>query len=158
MTTAFRIIPIDETVAKEVRTTLRAPGYGHPAYTEDIEGGAPCRLCLAKAEPGRDSERMILFTYDAFQGQEELPLPGPVYVHERDCVPYADTGRFPPHMVASGVILDAYAEGRRPLHERAVDQDRAEAALADVLSQPDVDYVHVRSRSAGCYLFTARRA
>ncbi|WP_199430891.1 DUF1203 domain-containing protein [Qaidamihabitans albus] len=150
---SFEIVPIDEMIAKEVRGTLRSPGYGHPVWTEVPEGPAPCRLCLDHIEPGR--ERLVAFTYDAFHGREELPLPGPVFLHERECVPYRRTGEFPAALGRSGVVLDAYRHGRRLLVERRVAKPEIPAALDELLGRPEVDYVHVRSATAGCYLCTA---
>ncbi|SFQ43389.1 Protein of unknown function [Amycolatopsis arida] len=149
----FRIVPIDESVAKEVRATSRSPGYGHPAWVEVAEGSAPCRLCLDVIEPG--VERLMGFTYDAFRvapEREVVPLPGPVFVHERECVPYRDVGRFPPRLGGSGVLLGAYRRGRRPLVERLVDRPEIDEALAELCGRPDVDYVQVRSATAGCYV------
>ncbi|PXY31927.1 DUF1203 domain-containing protein [Prauserella muralis] len=149
----FRIAPLDEALAKEVRTTLRSPGYGHPAWTDVPSSPAPCRVCLHPILPGE--ERLIGFTYDAFSGLEDLPLPGPVFVHERDCTPYRDTARFPPLLGNSGVVLDAYRRGRRLLIERRAAKPEIETALGELLGRPEVDYVHVRSATAGCYLCTA---
>jgi len=152
--TEIRVLPIDEQIAKEVRTTLLAPGYGHPAWNDETAGTAPCRLCLTMIKPGE--ERMILFTYDAFEGREELPLPGPIFVHERECVPYAETG-FPQSFTRSPVVLDAYRAGRELVAEKRVDGVDAEGELTVLLERPEIDYVHVRSASAGCYLFTVQR-
>lgn len=34
----FRIVPLAEEIAEEVRRTLAAPGYGHPAHRELATG------------------------------------------------------------------------------------------------------------------------
>lgn len=152
--TGIQVLPIDEQIAKEVRSTLLAPGYRHPAWNDDVEGTAPCRLCLTMIKPGE--ERMILFTYDAFEGREELPLPGPIFVHERECTPYAEAG-FPQPFARSSVVLDAYRAGRELVVEKRVDGVDAEGELTVLLERPEIDYIHVRSASAGCYLFTVQR-
>jgi hypothetical protein len=144
---------MDQAVAKEVRSTLLAPGYGHPAWNDDVEGTAPCRLCLTMIKPGE--ERMILFTYDAFHGREDIPLPGPVFVHERDCTPYAGE-RFPEQFLSQSLVLDAYRDGRQLVVEERVDGTAAEQALSDLFARPEIDYVQVRSAKAGCYLFTVQ--
>jgi hypothetical protein len=150
----IQVIPIDEQVAEEVRSTLLAPDYGHPAWNDEVEGTAPCRLCLTKIKPG--TERMILFTYDAFRGQEDIPLPGPIFIHERDCAPYAVRDRFPQQFVRASLVLDAYRNGRELVIEKRVDGTNIEDELTILLNRPDIDYVHVRSGKAGCYLFTVR--
>ncbi|WP_370946149.1 DUF1203 domain-containing protein [Amycolatopsis sp. cg5] len=145
----MNVVPIEEPVAKEVRATLLAPDYGHPASAEDVDGTSPCRLCLTMIE-----DRRILFTYDAFRGQEDIPLPGPVFVHEGDCTPYAAHETFPPEFRRHSLVLDAYRAGREQVAERRIEGVDADAALAELLA--DADYVHVRSAKAGCYLFTVR--
>ncbi|WP_216213216.1 DUF1203 domain-containing protein [Amycolatopsis aidingensis] len=149
---AYRIAALDESVAKEVRSTLRAPGYGHPAWSEVPETPQPCRLCLEKITA---PERLIAFTYDAFHGLEDLPLPGPIFVHERACLPYQRVAEFPAQLGNSGVVLDAYRSGRGLLTEWRVAKPEIDAALTELLARPEVDYVHVRSATAGCYVCTA---
>ena len=51
---AFRFFGIPEAVAREVRESLRAPGYGHPAHREQAHGYGPCRLCLRTFRVGAD--------------------------------------------------------------------------------------------------------
>lgn len=151
--TGIQVVPIEQAVAKEVRSTLLAPGYGHPAWNDETEGTAPCRLCLTMIKPGE--ERMILFTYDAFRGREDIPLPGPVFVHERDCTPF-DGESFPEQFVRQSLVLDAYRDGRQLVVEQPVDGTDAVRELSDLLARPEIDYVHVRSAKAGCYLFTVQ--
>lgn len=145
----MNVVPIEESVAKEVRATLLAPDYGHPAWNDEVPGTAPCRLCLTMIK-----DRMILFTYDAFRGQEDIPLPGPIFVREGECSPYAAHETFPPEFRSQSLVLDAYRAGRELVAETRVEGVDADAALAELLA--DADYVHVRSAKAGCYLFTVR--
>ncbi len=53
---------MDTAVAAEVRRTMRAPGYGHPAWREVPTEAAPCRVRPDAVEPGR--EALIAFTHD----------------------------------------------------------------------------------------------
>jgi Protein of unknown function (DUF1203) len=154
--TGIRVVPIDENVAKEVRTTMLAPDYGHPAWSEVPDGASPCRLCLTMIKPGE--ERLIAFTYDAFRAQEDMPLPGPVFIHERDCAPYAAGEHFPEAFRAHALVLDAYSRGRVLRFEKRVEGANADAELTGLFARAEIDYVHVRSASAGCYLFTVRAA
>ena len=75
----FRFQGIPDAVADEVRTTLRAPHYGHPAHRELAQGYGPCRLCLRTFALGKDER--ILFTYQPFREPGSLPAPGPVFIH-----------------------------------------------------------------------------
>ncbi len=89
----YRVIAIPEAVAASVHANRRSPFAGHPIHTEVASGHGPCRLCLRTFTIG--SERRILFTYDPFAELETLPLPGPVFIHEADCLRYPEDGDSP---------------------------------------------------------------
>lgn len=152
----YRVLALSEAVAREVRETGRSPKYGHPAPAEVAAGYGPCRLCLQFFRKGE--ERRILFTYDAFEGHESLPLPGPVYIHESACERYPEDGGFPAHLGRHRLTLHAYARGRVLRAEEHVDDGVVEPVLERLLERDDVDYVHVRDTSAGCYDLRLERA
>jgi hypothetical protein len=77
-----RVMAISTAFAEAVRHAQKDPRYNFPTYTDISKGDAPCRHCL-KIIPAR--EQVLLFTYDAFEGVEKLPLPGPVYIHAQPC-------------------------------------------------------------------------
>ena len=145
----FRVVPIPADVAAEVRDTLLAPGYGHPAHTNVATGHGPCRHCLRTFKVGL--EQRTLFTYDPFHGLESLPLPGPVYIHADACERYDEASGFPADLLDHPLTLVAYGEGRRTLHEVHVTGDAVQPALQRLLGLHAVRYVHVRDRNAGCY-------
>jgi hypothetical protein len=146
----FNAVAIPTDVAESVRRNGKDPRFGHPAYTNTATESAPCRHCLRLIRPG---EKQILFTYDAFEGTEKLPLPGPVYIHAEPCERYSEEGAFPPELRQSPRTLNAYAKGRRLLAAEYVDDASIDSALAYLGAQPDVAYIHVRSTAAGCFTF-----
>src|ERR1700693_3115776 len=94
-----RIVAISTEVADAVRQTMRAPVYGFPAHKELATAAAPCRHCLRLITAQVDDA--ILFTYDRFTGVEELPQPGPIYVHAKECSRYDERAGFPEESRAS---------------------------------------------------------
>ena len=68
----IRVVAIPTEIAETVRRAMKDPQYGFPAHTSVAAGDAPCRHCLQLISAGM---RQTLFTYDAFDGLEELPLP-----------------------------------------------------------------------------------
>jgi hypothetical protein len=118
-------------------------------------GYGPCRQCLKTFSVGK--ERRILFTYDAFYGKEDLPLPGPVFIHEHHCERYPENGGFPIDMAARRVTLNAYARGRRLVSQKYVSNGEVEPQLEQLLQDRDVAYIHVRDTDAGCYDFCIER-
>jgi hypothetical protein len=150
-----RVVAIPTKVADSVRTTGRAPLYGHPAHSEVGTDAAPCRHCLRLITPG--VERRILFTYDRLAGVESLPLPGPVFIHAGACERYMENGGFPEELRASPRTLESYARGRRFLEHKYVTDGRVERAIEQLFARPDADYIHVNSTTAGCYTFRIER-
>ncbi len=152
----IRVVAILTEIADAVRTTNKDPHYGHPAHTEIAGEGAPCRHCLQIIPSG--SEKATLFTYDAFEGLESLPLPGPVYIHADACERYPEDGGFPAALRNSPRTLNAYARGRRMVAVEYVENSNVEAGIERLFAREDVDYIHVRSTAAGCYTFRIERA
>jgi hypothetical protein len=153
----YIVVPIPEAVAREVRETRKAPGYGHPAPADIAGGYGPCRLCLQPLAIGQDER--LLFTYDPFAGREPFPLPGPIYIHAAECSPH-DDGTFPDELRFIPLTLNAYASGRHLVAQErlANGQDLlVEHALASLFSNPSVAYVHIRNTEAGCFIAQAER-
>jgi hypothetical protein len=151
---AMRVVAIPTEIAESVRKTMKDPQYGFPAYTNVAQGDAPCRHCLRMISTGM---QQTLFTYDAFAGLEALPLPGPVYVHSEACERYPEDGGFPVALRQSPRTLNAYGRGRRLLAQEYVEGENVDSTLERLLGRADVDYIHVRSTTAGCYTFRVER-
>jgi hypothetical protein len=150
----MRVVAIPTEIAESVRKTMKDPQYGFPAHTNVAKGDAPCRHCLRMISPGM---QQTLFTYDAFAGLEALPLPGPVYVHAEVCERYPEDGGFPAALRQSPRTLNAYGRGRRLLAQEYVEDGNVDSTIERLLERPDVDYIHVRSTTAGCYTFRVER-
>lgn len=86
--TSIRVRTITTDVATKVRQTRVSPQYGHPAHQELAGGYGPCRHCLKVFAIGKDER--ILFTYNPFQGVDEVPYPGPIYIHAEECERYPE--------------------------------------------------------------------
>ncbi|HET9314591.1 MAG TPA: DUF1203 domain-containing protein [Vicinamibacteria bacterium] len=144
---AYRVVALGQQIADEVRTTMRSPGYGHPAHVEMARGTGPCRLCL---RPFRvNEEERVLFTYNPFPDEADLPSPGPIFVHKADCARFEGPG-FPPELLGLPLTLEGYDDrGAAVARVRADDPD---ASVRAVLARPGVAYAHVRNSEAGCFI------
>jgi hypothetical protein len=151
----IRVVAIPTEIADAVRRTQKDPQYGHLAHPAIAAEGVPCRHCLQIIFAGW--EKATLFTYDAFEGIESLPLPGPVYIHAEACERYPENGGFPVQLRNSPRTLNAYARGRRLVAAEYVKNDDVDAGVEKLFARPDVDYIHVRSTTAGCYTFRIER-
>ena len=155
--TRYRVVAMDAATAAEVRETGMAPDYPHPAHAEVAADSAPCRVCLDRFVPG--TERRLLFTYDPFRDTVDLPLPGPIFIHEAGCARYADDGGFPPSLRDAPLTFNAYGPDRALVaRERTASAGDVDAAIERLLAVAAVDYVHVRSTRAGCFLCRLDRA
>jgi len=152
--TARKVVAIETRVAEAARLAGRDAHYGFPAHTAPAGAGLPCRHCLQWIEEGA---RATLFTFDPFSGVENLPLPGPVYVHADGCERYAEDGSLPVHLMKSPRTLNAYAAGRKLVAQEYVEEATAAEAIDRLMERQDVDYIHVRSTTAGCYTFRIER-
>lgn len=148
---------IPDSIVTTVRETLKAPGYGHPAFVDVARDYGPCRSCLQPFKEG--IERRVLFTYDPFQGMEPFPLPGPIYVHASSCEPYGEAHRVPDALKFIPMTLNAYGQNRvLRTALRLAPYGSVEDELLRLLERDDVDYIHVRNTEAGCFMFQVERA
>jgi len=152
----LKIVPMATAIAETVRATMKAPVYGFPAHRETAVGRAPCRHCLKLIQP--NDEKLILFTYDAFHAQGVPPSPGPVYIHAEACAPFAGAGQIPAEYRGQPLTFEAFGESRERLGEHLIKDEDGGGALQEIFANSQVQYVHVRSTTAGCYLFRVERA
>ena len=146
----YRVLAISTDVADQVRATGKAPRYGHPAHTEVASGYGPCRHCLRTFHVGAESR--LLFTYDPFNGIEQVPLPGPIFIHADTCERYPEDAGYPTEMLPHAAILNAYAKGQHLVARVLVESYGGhEAAVAALLDRNNVDYIEVRDGKAGCF-------
>jgi Protein of unknown function (DUF1203) len=152
----LKIVAMPTAVADAVRASMKSPLYGFPAHRETATGRAPCRHCLQLIRP--QDEELILFTYDAFHGQGVWPSPGPVYIHAEACPRFAGNGSMPKEYHRQPLTLEAFGRNRERLGERRLEETDGQGTLEEIFANAAVQYVHVRSTTAGCYLFRVERA
>jgi len=98
------MIAIASELANKVRETKKSPGYGHPVTATVATGHGPCRHCLRPFVVGQDVR--MLFTLNPFNGVAPIPQPGPVFIHETECVRYVETAGYPAELVPFAAVLD----------------------------------------------------
>lgn len=153
---SFKAVAIPTEMAEAVRSTMKSPKYGFPAHREVAAGRAPCRHCLELVK--LNQEEVILFTMDAFHGLDVPPSPGPVYIHAEECNRYEDAGTIPQTYRGRLLTLEAFGADRKLLAEVRATDSQEENIANELLLNPGVEYVNVRSTEAGCFLFRLERA
>jgi hypothetical protein len=150
----FRVLPIDSKLAEEVRNTLKSPQYGHPAHVETASGYGPCRACLQQFRIGEDR---ILFTLNPFQGLDEYPSPGPVFIHAKSCSSYNEPQVFPEELRSLPLTLEAYGEHRWIIARERPSATEIESSVERLLQTSGVRYIHIRNTEAGCFIARIER-
>ena len=150
----YHIAGLPDALTEEVRTTHRSPGYGHPTYQELASGSGPCRACLQQFRLGE--EERILFTYRPRTGNGNLGAPGPVFIHAEKCEQYRGS-TFPAGLRSLPLLIEGIANDNRVPLSRAVTGDEVDDALAELLANPEVDYLNVRHGEAGCHIVGVHR-
>jgi hypothetical protein len=144
----FRFSGIPQEIATEVRATMRAPEYGHPASKALAQGYGPCRLCLRTFRVGADER--ILFTYNPF-AVGELPTPGPVFIHAGPCERY-ESAELPADFRELPMVLEGYGEAGELLSRERVAGGTVEQMLERVFAADGARYAHIRNGKAGCFM------
>ncbi|MEO7917921.1 MAG: DUF1203 domain-containing protein [Thermoanaerobaculia bacterium] len=113
-----------------------------------------CRSCLRLTEPG---EGFLLLSYRPFASDQPYAESGPVFIHERRCVPYEEASAYPSEFPRREVVLRAYnAQDEIEAAER-VGERRVEDVIAGLVENSRVAYIHARNAAYGCYMFRIDR-
>lgn len=150
----FIVHPVAREITAQVRTTRRAPQYGHPVHQELARGTGPCRECLRAFTVG--AEDRLLVTYSPFDGTSALPQPGPIFIHAEACDPHRGTG-YPDGLRGIPVVAQAYHVDGTIAEPRVLPTGDEAAVLAPLLNEPRVRFVHLRHAEAGCFIARVER-
>lgn len=150
----YRIVPITSEIAESVRQNLQSPQYGHPASIAMATSYGPCRQCLRTFEEG--TEERILFTYNAFEGLSELPLPSPVYIHKDECESFAKNG-FPADLLDLSLLFEGFGRDSELVTREKMAVEKLDEQIAKILALPEVEYVNIRNAQAGCFVARIER-
>lgn len=124
-------------------------------YT-DADGGWPLRCCLGYSEQG---EQIALLAWSPFGWQGVYAETGPIFVHTTPCEGPAGTDHLPAELDERAMVLRPYTHDHRIAyhHVQHVPAGGSLSALAaELLELDDVDFVHGRNVTGGCYSFEAR--
>lgn len=147
--TSFCVTAIPTEISDKVRLTNLSPQYKHPASTAVATGYGPCRSCLKTFDEGKDER--ILFTYNAFAGRAELPLPGPIFIHKEACEAYSGSG-FPSELRNLPMFFEAFdADGNMTRRVPVVEME-IESQIEEIFIEDPVKHIYVRNAEAGCFM------
>lgn len=152
---SYRVVPISSNVANNVRETMISPHGKLPAFSDVATGYGPCRSCLRTFKQGE--EERIYISYDPFAGVSDLPLPGPVFIHTRDCQEYSEDS-FPTHLLSIPMIFEGFGKNSQLLTSEPLEAERLDEQIDSVLNTAGVEFIHLRNAEAGCFIAKIERA
>lgn len=148
----YRIVPLPTEVANAARVSRAAGAAEYALVTADSPSGYPCRHCLQCAKTG---EQLILFPFASVDSGPYKEC-GPIFVHAEPCTRYAETERYP-DAVRNGRSVRAYDARKFMIDARVVNGEDPERLIAELLANPDVSFLQVRSVTRGCYTMGVER-
>lgn len=153
----IRFVPIPTQIANRYRQG-QPDAFGlSPEYQAASSGArTPCRHCLQHVPAGKP---YLILAHRPFKGLNPYTETGPIFLCADDCA--AAGSEFPdkiltaPHYIVSGYSPDeriVYGSGQ------VVNTFDIPLICGDLLSNPDIAFVHVRSASNNCFLARVERA
>jgi hypothetical protein len=149
MTAPFRFHAMPEDDASAYRAG--APdSYGLSPERRLSPGGYPCRHCLGEIAAG---EAYLTLAYRPFPALQPYAETGPIFLHAEPCTRYATTDRLPPMLTSPDYILRGYGHDDRIVYGTGavVATEAISQRAGELLSDPQVAYLHVRSARNNCY-------
>lgn len=122
-----------------------------PEQTISDGTGNPCRNCLKQIPAGA---AMLIVAYRPFPALQPYAETGPIFLCARPCDRYRDQAGLPAIFDnKTTVLVRGYDDADRIRYGtgRVVPKTKIIAAAADILADPDIAYVHVRSSANNCY-------
>ena len=130
----------------------RLDDNGQPPERHCAHGtGIPCRHCL---QPIAAGEPYLVLAHRPFPSRQPYAEVGPIFLHANACPRYdAETTVIPPILESEQYIVRGYGVDDRIVYgtgqvvETAVLPQKA----VELLTHPDVAYLHVRSAANNCF-------
>ena len=126
-----------------------------PFIDEDGGSGRPLRCCLSDSQVG---DRIALIAWSPFLWQGPYAELGPIFVHADPCDGTATDATLPADLDARAMVLRPYGHDRKIAYHR-VQHVAAGGSLTKeltaLLAEADVDFVHGRNVTGGCFSFQA---
>lgn len=146
---AFNAIP---TTDAEALWAGAPDAYGLRPERRFTQGdGYPCRHCLGFIGVG---EPYLTLAYRPFPSLQPYAETGPVFLHGEPCPRYTASEAMPPVLTQSpDFILRAYGHDDRIIYGTGavILREKVEDRARELLGNPEIAYVHVRSARNNCY-------
>ncbi|WP_347313175.1 DUF1203 domain-containing protein [Defluviimonas sp. SAOS-178_SWC] len=118
--------------------------------------GAPCRHCLGHVPAG---EEYLILAHRPFPALQPYAECGPIFLCAGDCARWPGEGVPPILRTSPDYLVKGYTADHRILYGsgRIVVQSGVEAYAGELLADPNVAFVDVRSARNNCFQLRIRR-
>ena len=147
----IRFDPMDTATAVHLRGG-GADSYGNPPERRISSGtGVPCRCCMKLV--GKD-EPYLVVAWRPFSATHAYAETGPVFLHAESCAPEpAEQDDLPAFLESPDYILRGYDADERIVYGTGgvIKRDAIRTRIRELLMEPTVEAVHIRSSRNNCY-------
>lgn len=152
---SFQVTPIPPDLAEEARRTRRSPGFGHPIHMSVASpaGYGPCRSCLRRT---REGERRLLLSYNPYPEPEQVPVVGPIFIHEDRCESFTGSG-FPEELRGLPMALRGHLKDGSAILNRKLEGQDPEAAIEAMFQDPSIGFIAIQNLEAACFIARVER-
>ncbi len=140
--------------------TLKATNqdaYGQAIERNEASDGAcPCRHCLAPTAAG---ETYLTLAHRPFDTTNPYTETGPIFLCATDCAPFEPRDSLPPILTSEQYILRGYCADERIVYGtgKVTRTDAIRSYAGQLLQNPEIAFVDIRSASNNCFLCRVRR-
>ncbi|EFW18560.1 conserved hypothetical protein [Coccidioides posadasii str. Silveira] len=138
------------------KATLDVSKPGTIVETAKDQSSYPCRRCLKDSSPGGE---IYLVSYNPFLGESPYTGPGPIFVHQRDCMFKLEDEKdvVPDQQRRRKLSVRAYNAEHMMINNGVVDGVDLEAKAGEMFADLDVKYIHVHYAGAGGFAVKIER-
>jgi len=157
----FRIVPLSKKYADNIRKK-GVDDFGNTVVEQVSPGLGPCRVSLKPFTPGKD--KRLLLSHSPFDLRNAYNQPGPIFISSDEVEEYTDVHKFPEEIKREkahfSLTLIGYSKEQRMLYTGLVtDNDTIDEQIENLFDKfPEIEYLHVRSTKACCYICKIMRA
>lgn len=125
---------------------------GNPPEQKISDGnGLPCRVCMKMIDKG---EPYLIVGWRPFSATHAYAETGPVFLHAQDCTANPiPPGTLPEFLQSPDYILRGYDADERIVYGTGgvIKLEDMQARMEELLSDPNIEAVHIRSSRNNCY-------
>jgi hypothetical protein len=141
---------MDTSLVADLRAGAADANGQQPERAIAPQGGLPCRHCLEDIKQG---EPYLVLAHRPFPARQPYAEVGPIFLHAEHCRRGGGDGKLPAFLDSSEYIVRGYGKNDRIVYGTGRVTPTAEipSVAEELLADPRVAYLHVRSATNNCY-------